>query len=86
MRIIEFENVVRKDSHIFYRREYKAEAKIEIMSRTLSVPIEFVLEHKPTGSVEVTATIRQYIDYPVMPIVAKLKEYIADLEVRRALP
>lgn len=86
MRVVEFENVVRKDSHIYYRREFKADAKLEIMARTLSVPIEFVLEHKPTGSIEVTATLREQLDYPVLPIVNKLKEYIAELEKRRALP
>lgn len=86
MRVVEFENVVRKESHIYYRREFKADAKLEIMARTLSIPIEFVLEHKPTGSVEVTATIRDKLDYPVLPIVNKLKEFISELESRRALP
>jgi len=56
------------------------------MHQTKSIPVEFVLEHKPTGGVDVSATLAESIDYPVMPFVSKLKAYIAELDKSGALP
>ena len=86
MNIVGLENVVRKDSHIYYRREFKADAIIEIMSRKRNVPVEFVLEHKPTGGIDVSASISEDLDYPMVPVVNKLKIFIAELDKQRALP
>jgi hypothetical protein len=86
MNIVGLENVVRKDSHIYYRREFKADAIIEIMSRKRNVPVEFVLEHKPTGGIDVSASIGGDLDYPMVPVVNKLKTLIAELDKQRALP
>jgi hypothetical protein len=86
MEIIGLENVVRKESHIYYRREFKADAIIEIMNRKKNVPVEFVLEHKPTGGIDVSASISGDIEYPMVPVVNKLKLFIADLDRQRALP
>jgi hypothetical protein len=86
MEIISLENVVRKESHIYYRREFKADAIIEIMNRKKNVPVEFVLEHKPTGGIDVSASISGDIEYPMVPVVNKLKLFIADLDKQRALP
>ncbi|PKL24670.1 MAG: hypothetical protein CVV47_09560 [Spirochaetae bacterium HGW-Spirochaetae-3] len=86
MKIVDLTNILRKDTHIYYRREFRADAVFEIMDQTKSVPVEFVLEHKPTGSVDVSATIVEGLDYPVMPFVSKLKAFIAELDKRGALP
>jgi hypothetical protein len=86
MDIVGLENVVRKDSHIYYRREFKADAIIEIMDKHRNVPVEFVLEHKPTGGIEVSASINVDLEYPMVPVVNKLKLYIAELDKQRALP
>ncbi len=86
MDIVGLENVVRKESHIYYRREFKADAIIEIMSRKRNVPVEFVLEHKPTGGIDVSASISGDLDYPTVPVVNKLKLLVAELDRQRALP
>jgi hypothetical protein len=86
MEIISLENVVRKESHIFYRREFTADAIIEIMNRQKNVPVEFILEHKPTGGIDVSASITGDIEYPMVPLVNKLKQFIAGLDKQRALP
>ena len=86
MEVVGLENVIRKESHIYYRREFKADAIIEIMNRNMNVPIEFVLEHKPTGGIEVSASITKDPGYPLVPIVNKLKLFIAELDKQRALP
>ena len=86
MKIVDLTGVLRKESHIYYRREFKAQAVFEIMNQTKSIPVEFVLEHKPTGSIDVSATVTEDLDYPVMPFVNLLKLFIADLDKRGALP
>lgn len=86
MKIVDLTSVLRKESHLYYRREFKAEAVFEMMNQTKSIPVEFVLEHKPTGSIDVSATLTEDIDYPVMPFVNKLKLFIKELDNRGALP
>jgi len=86
MKIVDLTDILRKESHIYYRREFKANAVFEIMNQTKSVPVEFVLEHKPTGGVEVSAAVVNGLDYPVMPFVSQLKAYISELDKRGALP
>lgn len=86
MKIVDLTNILRKETHIYYRREFKADAVFEIMQQIKSIPVEFVLEHKPTGAVDVSATIIDDIDYPVMPFVTELKLFIAALDKRGALP
>ena len=86
MKIVELTNILRKENHIYYRREFKADATIEIMDQTRSVPVEFVLEHKPTGAVDVNASITMDLGYPLMPVVAMLKTFISEMDKRGALP
>lgn len=86
MKIVDLTDILRKESHIYYRREFKANAIFEIMHQTRSIPVEFVLEHKPTGGVDVSATLAESIDYPVMPFVSKLKAFITELDKSGALP
>lgn len=86
MKIVDLANVSRKQTHLYYRREFKADAAIEIMQQTRNVPVEFVLEHKPTGAIDVSVVIVDDVDYPLVPIVNGLKTYILDLDKRGVLP
>jgi len=86
MKIVDLTNILRKETHIYYRREFKADAVFEIMQQTKSIPVEFVLEHKPTGSIDVSAVIIDELDYPVMPFMSQLKLFISDMDKRGALP
>ncbi len=86
MKIVDLTNITRKETHIYYRREFRAEAVFEVMHRTRSVPVEFVLEQKATGAIDVSAQVPEALDYPVMPFVTKLKHFISDLDKRGALP
>ncbi|MBN2874385.1 MAG: hypothetical protein JXM71_04760 [Spirochaetales bacterium] len=86
MKIVDLSNILRKQTHIYYRREFKADATIEIMDRTRTIPIEFVLEHKPTGGVEINTTLGESVEYPLVPLLSMLKTYIGDLDKRGALP
>ena len=86
MKIIGIHNIIRKDVPIFYKRFYKGTLAIELMSKNQEVPIEFIIEHKPTGHLEIDVTLSETIDYPLVPLLKELKKYIGELDSSRKLP
>lgn len=86
MKVVELTNVRRKETPLYYRKEFKADAVLQFMEETTSKAVEFVLEHKATGGVDIRVTLNEDIDYPLMPVVANLKQYIMDMHQRGALP
>lgn len=86
MKIVELTNLSRKDTHVYYRREFKADAVVEYLSKKRSIAVEFTLEHSPLGSIDIKATIKENLDFPVLPLLANLKSYVSDLEKRGFLP
>lgn len=70
-----------------YRRMYRGSAQIVIGTmQTAPCPIEFVLEMSPLGTHEVSITFLGPTDYPTIPALQVLKQYISDLDRRGALP
>ena len=86
MKIIEIKSIVRKDYPIYYRRFYTGIAVIELISKPLEVPLEFMIEHKPTGQIEINTTLKEKIDYPLIPVQRELKQFIGSLDSSGKLP
>ena len=86
MKVLELINLKRKETHLYYRKEFKADAVLQFMQQTSSTPIEFTLEHKPMGGVEVRIVMVDELDYPLMPIVADLKRFILEMHDHGSLP
>ena len=86
MKIDEIKDIIRKDVPIYYKRFYKGTMVLDLVSKKLEVPVEFIIEHKPTGQLEISATISQDIDYPLVPLMKELKTYIGELDAGRKLP
>ena len=86
MKIISIQNIIRKDVPIYYKRFYKGTLLIELLNKPQEVPIEFIIEHKPTGYLETTITFSEKIDYPLIPIIRDLKIFIGELDSSRKLP
>ena len=86
MKIIEIKNIVRKDFPIYYRRFYSGIAVLELLNKPSEVALEFMLESRPTGSVDINITLAGKVDYPLVPIQRELKKYIGDLDSSRKLP
>ncbi|MCL2834590.1 MAG: hypothetical protein FWD78_15580 [Treponema sp.] len=86
MKIIEIKNIVRKDVPIYYKRFYKGNLVLDIMDKQDEIPVEFSIEHKPTGHTEIEASFAKEINYPLVPLMKELKTFIADLESNRKLP
>jgi hypothetical protein len=86
MKIVEIKDIIRKDVPIYYKRYYKGIVTVDLMSKAHEVPLEFIIEHKPIGTLEITVTLLEKIDYPVVPLMKELKNHIGELDTEAKLP
>ena len=86
MRIVEIKNLTRKDLPIYYRRFYSGIAVTEMVNGNMEFPLDFHIEHKPTGNREISLHLSQKVDYPLIPLQKELKKYIGDLDSNGRLP
>ncbi|MCL2380019.1 MAG: hypothetical protein FWC64_00325 [Treponema sp.] len=87
MKVIEIKNLSRKDVPIYYRRLYSGVVVLELLSKTIDIPLDFYIEHKPTGLTEIsiTSSVAQ-VDYPLIPLKKELKKFIGALDSDGKLP
>ena len=86
MKILNIHDIIRKDVPIYYKRFYKGMLAVELLNKPHEVPIEFIIEHKPTGQLDISITFSEKIDYPLVPLIKELKNYINELDSSRKLP
>ena len=86
MKIVEIKNLIRKEFPIYYRRFYTGIAMMEFVNGLVEIPLEFQIEHKPTGQTEIALTFSQKMDYPLVPLQKEIKNFIAALDAERKLP
>jgi len=86
MKVMEIRNIVRKDVPIYYRRLYKGIAVMELINKLVEVSLDFQIEHKPTGHIEIGVTLSGNVDYPLIPLYKELKKFIGNLESGGMLP
>ncbi len=86
MRVVELANLQREDVQIFYIRKYAATAVLDLTARTANVDIEFSIEMNSFGNKDFTLSIKNQIDYPLIPIRKTILEYITNLEQEGKLP
>jgi hypothetical protein len=86
MKVIEIKNLSRKDVPIYYRRLYSGVVVLELINNIVDIPMDFHIEHKPTGQVEVGLTLMEKVDYPLIPLKRELKQFIGNLDSSGQLP
>ncbi len=86
MRIVDLQNISRKETPIFYRRVYTAQAVIESNGNRSEKKVQFAVEHRPVGGVDIQIESLDKLDYPLIPVVRELKTFITDLDKRGSLP
>jgi hypothetical protein len=86
MRVVELANLQREDVQIFYIRKYAATAVLDLTARTANVDIEFSIEMNSFGNKDFSLSIKNQIDYPLIPIRKSILEYITKLEMEGKLP
>jgi hypothetical protein len=84
--ILALDDIVRKETFIYYRREFTARAKLDLPGKPHSGSIEFSIETEPTGKKDIIVKFVDSVDYPLLPVVTRLKQYILDLDKEGRLP
>ena len=86
MKILALKDLIRKDVPIYYRRLYTGVASLELRNNSGDYRIDFAIEQKPTGQKAITISFLDTVDYPLIPLTAKLKEHILALDQDGGLP
>jgi hypothetical protein len=86
MTIKQIKNIVRKDVPIYYRRLFSGSIELELMGETLERNIDFTIETLPTGLNQVSVTIAEPVDYPLVPLMREVKQFITALDETGGLP
>ena len=86
MQIVEIKNIVRKELPIYYRRLYSGIAVMTLINKLVEIPLEFQIEQKATGLLEINLDLAEQVDYPLVPLHKELKKFIGDLDSGGKLP
>jgi len=85
MKVTAVKDIIKKDIPIYYRLLYTGVAVIELASEA-DYRIDFCIEIKPTGKKDITVTLLDNIDYPLIPVIKELKTLIETMHNNGALP
>lgn len=81
MTVAEIRDLERVPLAIDYRRIYRGTAVISVGDKHLpGCKIEFSLEMSPWGKHEVSVRFLEQADYPIVPAIQILKEFITNLD------
>ena len=86
MKVLEIKSITRKDVPIYYRRLYSGVAVLELLNNSAEIPLDFQIEQKPTGQIEISITSMGKVDYPLVPLQKELKQFIGGLDSNGKLP
>jgi len=87
MKVIAIENISRKDVPIYYRLVYAGVAVIELFNGvTGDYRIDFSIETTPLGEKQISVSLRDGIDYPLLPVLRELKKAIRGMHNDGELP
>jgi len=86
MKVLELKNLTRKDVPIYYKRFYSGVVVVDLTTAIAEAPVEFQIEHKPTGETVGTITSMGTIDYPLVPLKKEVINFIAALDSSGKLP
>jgi len=84
--ILDLNDIIRKENFIYYRREFTAKALYDLPDRQHSGKIEFTIETEPTGKKDIHVTLVDTIDYPLLPVIKMLKDFILGMDREGKLP
>jgi hypothetical protein len=86
MKILDIKEVIRKDVPIYYRRLFSGIAVIEFVNKPAEYHIDFSIETKPTGQKEISLTFTDPVDYPLVPLLKDLKQFVNTMDENGGLP
>lgn len=86
MKVLEFRNIQRKESPLSYRKEFHADAVMEFLAKQTQKRVAFVIEHRPVGPADIQVKFMDELEFPLIPVMITLKQFIRNLEEEGGLP
>lgn len=86
MTILELKDISREENFIYYRREFTASAVYDLPGKHHTGQIKFTIETEPTGKKDIHVTLIDAVDYPVLPVLKALKDFILAMDREGMLP
>lgn len=90
MELIKIHDINKKDIPLHYRNEFSGRAQFSQKKgpaeKQHSHPIEFAVERSALGKTEITVRVLGEVDYPLVPLIKRLKTHITDLYQKGLLP
>jgi hypothetical protein len=86
MKVVELRELCRRDSPVHYIKELTAVAVIEWNERVSESDISITLEHGPVGPPDVHVHLLDSVDWPALPVIHAIRDYVVDLERTGRLP
>jgi hypothetical protein len=86
MKVLDIKEIIRKDVPIYYRRLFSGIAVIELVNKPAEYHIDFSIETKPTGQKEISVTFADFVDYPLVPLLKELRQFVNKLDGDGGLP
>ena len=86
MTVLELNNVEREPGAIYYIRRYRAVATLKLPTDLVDSNIEFSIETGPLGNKQIDVELLTQPNYPALPIIKALREYINENDNAGTLP
>ncbi|MDX9800903.1 MAG: hypothetical protein RBT69_06175 [Spirochaetia bacterium] len=88
MIVKQLDNLRKKDSYLYYRNDYCADAVFEYgkNSNTEKASVEFSIEKTAIGDTKINVLINSSINYPMLPAMKTLKAFVMDMQTEGSLP
>ncbi len=86
MTVVALKDITRKESAIYYRRQFSAKASYQMSGHNSSGKIEFTIETTPLGKNNISINLIDDVDYPIIQVKRALKDYIGKLDTAGKLP
>jgi len=87
MIVKQLDNIKKKDSFLYYRDNYSADAVFEYgkNSQTETASVEFSIEKTAIGDTIINVLINSSINYPMLPAIKSLKQFVSDMQTEGSL-
>ena len=86
MKVVEIRSLARKETGIYYRREFSGMAVLETRGEAGEYPLSFVIEAKPIGAPEISVFLEADPAWPLLPVVTSIKHLVRELDRDGKLP
>ena len=86
MTVLELKDVAREPGAIYYIRRYRATANLKLPTEIVDSNIEFSIETGPLGDKIIDVELLTQPNYPALPIIKALREFINENDNSGTLP